>query len=144
MDWQHVEFNELSAKQKEIYNFHKIASILADYGFNCIKLADDWKGADFLAYHKDGNQTLKVQLKSGMGIYKKYMSKNLYMGFPIDKIWYLIPHDALVKIVSQVAPKALKAQAWVKKGFYTWPRPSKVMRERLSCFALKSNNSCEL
>ena len=137
---QHVEFDKLSAKQKEIYNFQKIASILADYGFNCIKLADDWKGADFLAYHKDGNHTLKVQLKSRMAIHKKFMGKDLYMCFPIVKSWHLILHDTLVEIVSQVTPKTLEAESWAKKGFFTWRRPSKVMRERLSGFALKSNN----
>ena len=142
---QLVEFNGLSPKQKEIYNFQKVASILADYGFNCIKLADDWKGADFLAYHKDGDQTLKVQLKSRMAIHKKFIGKDLYMCFPIGKIyhlriWHLIPHDALVEIVRQVAPKALEAKSWTEKGFFSWPRPSKVMREKLSDFALKSNN----
>lgn len=39
-----------------------MAAKLADYGFNCIKLADDCQGADFLAYHKDGEETLEVQL----------------------------------------------------------------------------------
>ena len=62
MKLQKVKYKELTAKQKEIFNFQKVAAQLADYGFNCIKLDDDWKGADFLAYHKDG-ETLKVQLK---------------------------------------------------------------------------------
>ncbi len=65
---QRIRYAELSAKQREIYNFQKIAAILADYGYNCIKLADDWQGADFLAYHKDGEQTLKVQLKGRVSI----------------------------------------------------------------------------
>ena len=64
MQFLKVEYNELSAKQKEIFNFQKVAAILADYGFNCIKPADDWQGADFLAYHKDEDETLKVQLKA--------------------------------------------------------------------------------
>jgi len=25
------------------------SSVLADYGFNCLRLNDDWKGADFIA-----------------------------------------------------------------------------------------------
>ena len=147
---QYVEYDKLSPKQKEIYNFQKVASILADYGFNCIKLADDWKGADFLAYHKDGDQTLKVQLKSGMGIYKKFIGKHLYMCFPIGKmghlrIWYLIPHDKLVEIVRKVTPNALRTKAWCEKGFYTWPDPPpKALRERLSGFARRSKYSCEL
>jgi hypothetical protein len=61
-----VQYENLNFKQKEIYNLQKVAAILADYGFNCIKLADDWQGADFLAYHKDGDQILKVQLKGGL------------------------------------------------------------------------------
>lgn len=67
-----IRYDDLNAKQKEIYNFQKIAAALADYGFNCIKLQDDWLGADFLAYHKDGSQTLRVQLKGRVTIDKKY------------------------------------------------------------------------
>ena len=32
-----VDYRELNSKQKEIYNFQKVAARLADYGFNCIK-----------------------------------------------------------------------------------------------------------
>ncbi len=46
-----IPYDQLNGKQKEIFNFQKIAATFADYGFNCIKLADDWQGADFLAYH---------------------------------------------------------------------------------------------
>ena len=58
MKLRRVDYDRLNSKQKEIYNFQKSAAVLADYGFNCIKLADDWRGADFLAYHKDGDETL--------------------------------------------------------------------------------------
>ena len=64
MRLKRITYDELNSKQKEIYNFQKVVALLADYGFNCIKLDDDWQGADFLAYHKDGTTTLKVQLKS--------------------------------------------------------------------------------
>jgi len=66
-----ISYEQLNARQKEVFNFQKVASLLADYGFNCIKLDDDWQGADFLAYHKDGVNTLKVQLKPRPGIAKK-------------------------------------------------------------------------
>ncbi|WP_166443093.1 hypothetical protein [Phragmitibacter flavus] len=55
---QLISYKDLNAKQQEIYNFQKVAAILADYGFNCIKLADDWQGVDFLAYHVNGNDTI--------------------------------------------------------------------------------------
>jgi len=36
----------------------QIDSRQAHYGFNCIKLADDWQGADFLAYHHNGDSSI--------------------------------------------------------------------------------------
>ena len=54
------------SKQVETYNFHKAASVLAEYGFDCIRLADDWRGADFLAHHRDKEITLSVQLKASL------------------------------------------------------------------------------
>ena len=68
---------------------------MADYGFNCIKLTDDWQGADFLAYHFDGTTTLKVQLKSRLTINCKYADRDLWMNFPCKGSWYLVPHDDL-------------------------------------------------
>ena len=48
--WQNfekIDYNSLNAKQKENFNFQKVAAAFADYGFNCIQLTDDWNGADF-------------------------------------------------------------------------------------------------
>ena len=112
-----IIYSELSPKQKEIYNFQKISAYLADYGFNCIKLSDDWNGADFLAYHLNGKDTLRIQLKSRITIDKKYINKNLHIAFPIDKGWCLIDHDALVKIV-QESTNWLESASWVENGKY--------------------------
>jgi hypothetical protein len=57
--FEKVNYDALTARQKELFNFQKIAATLADCGFNCIKLADDWQGADFLAYHING--TVEVE-----------------------------------------------------------------------------------
>ena len=40
-----IEYSKLNAKQKENYNFHKVSSALADYGYNSMRLSDDWQGA---------------------------------------------------------------------------------------------------
>ena len=53
MKFERVDYKKLSREQQEIYNFQKVAGVLSDYGFNCIKLADNWRVADFLAYHKE-------------------------------------------------------------------------------------------
>ena len=117
MVFQKIEYSDLNSKQKEIYNFQKLAAILADYGFNCIKLADDWLGADFLAYHKDGTDTLQVQLKGRLTIDKKYMHKNLHIAFPFKDSWCLIPHDELVTLVKSNT-NWLNTSSWLEKGNY--------------------------
>ena len=75
MELRKIKYTDLNSKQKEVFNFQKVAGKLSDYGYNCIKLADDWQGADFLAYHKDGSGTLKVQLKARLAL-SKSMSGN--------------------------------------------------------------------
>ena len=75
MKLRKIKYTDLNSKQKEVFNFQKVAGKLSDYGYNCIKLADDWQGADFLAYHKDGSGTLKVQLKVRLAL-SKSMSEN--------------------------------------------------------------------
>ena len=135
VEFKRIEFKKLSPKQQEIYNFQKAAAALAEYGFNCIKLADDWQGADFLAYHKDGDTTLKVQLKSRVGIDKKYMGKKIWMIFPIEGVWYLVPHD---KLLSLVPPAWKESNSWLKGGKYTISRPSSDTRDKLSPYALEA------
>ena len=41
-----IPYTDLNSRQKENYNFHKVAARMADYGFNCLRLTDDWQGAD--------------------------------------------------------------------------------------------------
>jgi hypothetical protein len=53
-----IRYNDLNPRQKEVFNFQKVAGFLADYGFNCLKLNDDWQGADFLGYHINGKDTI--------------------------------------------------------------------------------------
>ena len=114
MPFQKVPFDSLNARQKEIFNFQKCAATLADFGFNCIKLADDWQGADFLAYHIDGTTTLRVQLKSRLAIQKDYCDKDIWMAFPYKGYWYLIEHDRLVEKVG-TRTKWLDSQSWKPK-----------------------------
>jgi hypothetical protein len=113
-----IPYNMLNARQKEQFNFQKIAATLADYGFNCIKLSDDWQGADFLAYHVDGTTTLRVQLKSRLDIRKKYRGKNIWMAFPYNKVWYLVEHDRLVAKVRKTTDW-LKSSSWLKEHGYS-------------------------
>ncbi len=136
MEFKKIVYSELNSKQKEIFNFQKVAGVLADYGFNCIKLADDWLGADFLAYHKDGNDTLRVQLKSRLTIDKKYVGKELYMAFPVLGGWCLIEHDELVLLVGHYT-NWLNTESWLGKGQYHSASPSKNLLEAISANIVK-------
>jgi hypothetical protein len=92
-----IAYECLNSKQKENYNFAKISAVLADYGFNCLRLSDDWQGADFLACHIDGKTTIKVQLKGRFVIEEKYVGKDIWIAFPYQEVWYMYPHDAAVE-----------------------------------------------
>jgi len=136
MDAKETRFNRipyasLNARQKELFNFQKIAATLADYGFNCMKLSDDWQGADFLAYHVDGTTTLRVQLKSRLAIQKKYCDKNIWMAFPHKGSWYLIEHDRLVEKVGQTTDW-LKSSAWSKSRGYSSKSINHALLESLA------------
>lgn len=129
-----VEYAALSAKQKEIYNFQKVAALLAEHGYNCIKLADDWQGADFLAYHMDGQHTLKVQLKARITIAQKYVGKDLHIVFRAHDHWYIIDHDALVELCGQYT-NWLSTPSWATEG-YSAVNPSKSLTAALTAFRL--------
>jgi len=58
--FEKVAYSRLNPRQQENYNFHKVAAKLADFGFNCIRLSDDFEGADFIALHVDGKTILRV------------------------------------------------------------------------------------
>lgn len=124
MKFERVEYKDLSPKQKEMYNFQKLAGVLADFGYNCIKLADDWQDADFLAYHQEKKDTYRVQLKARLTIYKKYLGKNLLIAFPISSHWYLVEHDVLVELITK-ATNWTNTDYWISKGIYHSTSPSK-------------------
>ena len=47
MRFSHISYEKTTgahSKRIESYNFHKAAAVLAEYGFDCVRLADDWKG----------------------------------------------------------------------------------------------------
>jgi len=51
MELKKIQYKALNARQKENYNYHKIASALAEYGYDCMRLNNDWEGADFIGLH---------------------------------------------------------------------------------------------
>lgn len=114
-----ISYKTLNARQKENYNFHKIAAVLADYGFISIRLSDDWQGADFIAQHINDEAFMKIQLKGRMSIDKKYIGKGLHICFPYDNAWYLFPHDE-VKDYLLTTSNISNTASWREHGSYSF------------------------
>lgn len=138
-----VKYSDLNNKQKEIYNYRKISAILADYGFDCVRLPDDWNKADFLAHHIDGKTMYRIQLKGRFTIGQKYQGSDIMMAFPISerkspekKTWYLIRHTELVKLAGKHT-KFLKTTSWkTGKKMYSNANPPKELVDALDPYAL--------
>jgi len=112
-----INYNQLNSKQKENYNFHKVASALADYGFNSMRLNDDWQGADFIAVHKDGDIMLKVQLKGRFCIDEKYLGKDIWIAFIENELVKIYKHDDAVVNLND---KVKYSKSWINEGSYSW------------------------
>ena len=144
MRFKRLDFAEGSgnySKRVETYNYHKACAVLAEYGFDCIRLSDDWRGADFLANHRDTGQILYVQLKTCLVIDEKYLDHpELYMCFPIDGTgnWYLIKHCRLMELVREHSPHWSKSKRYTQqRQFWSW-KANRAMRKALSDYAYKA------
>lgn len=117
-----IEYSRLNSKQKENYNFHKVASVLANYGFNSMRLNDDWRGADFISVHISNGEMIKVQLKGRFTIDKKYIGKDLYIAFIEDDIIKLYLHDDAITVIQENIKNSI---SWKEKGLYSWGKTPK-------------------
>lgn len=131
LPWNQIDIEQLEhtnkSKRIEVYNFHQIAAALAKYGFDCIRVADDWAGADFFAFHMPSGEILRVQQKGrGITLARKYENKNLWITFKINGNWYFLPQCRLKQIIGERTKgrgnnnSSLDSQAWVRGGLLTW------------------------
>ena len=139
--FQRVRYRGLNAREQEAYNFQKISSVLADYGFVTIRLSSDWRGADFIAQHFDGSTFIKVQLKGRFTVDKKYLDRDLHIGFHDGDHWYLYPHDELLKKILE-STRISNTESWLKHGSYHFPRLTKKLHALLESYILKGQTGC--
>jgi hypothetical protein len=136
--FQKIHYSKLNSRQKENYNFLKVSAILAEYGFNTLRLSDDWQGADFIAQHIDGNLFLKVQLKGRLTLEKKYLGKDIWMCFRTDDGCCLYHHDTAVEEIEAITP-FIHTTSWKKTaGDYSFSKPSKELRGFITNNELKN------
>lgn len=140
--FERVTYDDLNGKQQEIFNFQKASAALADYGFQCLLLADDWQGADFLAYHMVDGDTLKVQLKGRVTIMRNYIGKDLWIMCPArwfgDGAWLVIPHDVLLEEIRGCTPTFEQSKSWTSaKGVRSMGAPSRELKSRITAWILE-------
>ena len=124
MNLKKIIYTELNSKQKENYNFHKVASALADYGYNSMRLNDDWQGADFIAVK--GDDMLKIQLKGRFTIDKKYIGKDIFVSFLEEGKVKIYKHDKALKLI----PENVKtSKSWSEVGSYSWGKTPKYFNK---------------
>ena len=113
-----VEYSDLNARQKENYNFHKIASALAEYGYNSIRLSDDYHGADFISIHVETGEVLKIQQKSRWTVLGKYLGKGILIAFPLQKQVAIYDHDEVWNFILASDHPISKTKSFsVHKGY---------------------------
>ena len=137
MHFTQISYKDLNARQQETYNFHKVAAVLADYGFTCIRLSDDWQGADFIAQHIDGETFLKVQLKGRLTFDAKYTGKGLWVCFIHGDQVFLYPHDEALERFSQ-AERITHTVAWQQNGQYHFPHLGNKVLELIQDYRIQS------
>jgi hypothetical protein len=119
-----IKYSKLNSRQKENYNFHKVSAKLADYGFNSMRLNDDWEGADFISINT--NQMIKVQLKGRFTIDKKYIGKDLFIAFLESEEVKIYKHDDAVNMISD---NIKDSKSWKDNGMYNWNKTPKIYNQ---------------
>lgn len=127
-----INYNDLNSKAKEMYNYQKFSSVLADYGYTTMWLNNDWEGADFIGIHCDGETTIKVQLKGRLTFSKKYIGKSIFVCFIENNTYYLYPHDEVLKLVEE----SISDKKWISDGSWSTPKMSNKFQTILEKFTL--------
>lgn len=135
-----VSYETLNSRQKENYNFHKVAARLANYGYNCLRLTDDWQGADFIACHIDGESFLKVQLKGRLTVDRKYFGKNIFIAFLDGTDCFVYPHDRFLKRWMEERGEP-GGKGWVETGLRSWKTTPAWARELLAKYRIEASDS---
>jgi hypothetical protein len=143
IEFKHIGYSALKAKQKENFNFQKISGVLADYGFSTVRLTDDWQGADFIAQHADGKTFLRVQLKPRLFFKREYMNKDLQMCFRDGDDIYLFPHDEALQIILDSKRVMHGTRSWEIDGGYSWRELPKWIKPLLQKYKLQGKLKSE-
>ncbi|QCI79154.1 hypothetical protein E6W36_05040 [Hankyongella ginsenosidimutans] len=105
-------------------NRNAVISLGLARGFNAfLPVYDD--GIDFILHSEAEGLLRKVQLKSRWTIDHKYTGRDIWIAFPIQAEWYLMPHDTMLELARRFG--ITDTGSWRDRGIYSKPRPSKEL-----------------
>lgn len=107
----------------EVVNRNTVVSLALEQDFNAFLPVYDG-GVDFILYRESDGELRKVQLKSRWTIDQKYMNRDIWVAFPINGDWYLMPHDKMFE--DGEADGITQTASWKENGAYSRPRLSAV------------------
>ncbi|WP_133250221.1 hypothetical protein [Novacetimonas pomaceti] len=123
-----------STQIREVINRNTVISLALEQGFNAFLPVYDG-GIDFILYRESDGETRNVQLKGRWIIDRKYIGRKIWIAFPVDGDWYLVPHDEMVRQAEEQGYVA--TPSWIDGGAYSTPRPSKALLEACQPYHLK-------
>ena len=135
-----VDYRSLNAKEKEVYNFHHIGALLAKHGFASYPIRDDWSGGDMFARHMVTRKSLTIQIKGRLTFARKYLGKEIHIGFPKQDAAFVYPHDEILSKYLKLRKKKGNPlednEAWSVGGQVHWGRPTGDLLELLRGYEL--------
>ena len=120
LGFERKKYKQLTNREKEICNICRLAALLSEYGFECMTVKNDVNGPDIIAYNNGVNaqnqRTLYIQVKGRATIKRNYIGRGLYIAFPSEDGWYLIPHDE--ELLKRVPENWLNSVSWKEDGLF--------------------------
>jgi hypothetical protein len=139
-----ADYALLNARQREVYNFHAIAALLARYGFATYPIRDDWNGGDMIARHmtESNRPIMTIQIKGRVTFDRKYIGKQLWIGFPLGADAIVYPHDEVLTEYTRVRAARNQAlensKAWSEDGTVHWAKPTEELMTLLERYRLSA------
>ncbi len=119
--------------RREVILRNALSSALLDLGYNVFIPVFD-EGVDLIAHREKDGDIKVIQQKSRWTIDRKYMGRDIWIAFPDDTTWYLVPHDDMLDWPE--VEGFLQTRSWQDKGIYHMARPSRALKARVEPFAL--------
>jgi hypothetical protein len=122
------ETMKLTSDAVEVVNRNALVTVALNQGYNAY-LPVYYNGIDLILLNEATGDTKLVQLKGRWTIDKKYIGRNIWVAFPDRGVWYVAPHDEMLRL----GDRHTGTDSWAK-GTYSKSPLSKADREELASY----------